>query len=397
MKKRDHFQRLNVDHLLRNHKLPEPVFVARPTMPKLADYCEKLTGIWERRWLTNDGQLHRELEHRLAEYLGVDHLALFCNGAIALMVALQTLRIDGGEVITTPFTFPATAHVLHWNRIRPVFCDIEANTFNLDANRIEQLISPETKAILPVHVYGTPCNVEAIRKVADSHGLRVIYDAAHAFGVRYKGQSVLTHGDLSMLSFHATKLFTTGEGGALVCQSEAQKKRIDFLKNFGIADEETVIGPGINGKMSEFQAALGLLQLDMVDEEIANRRNLAKSYQNGLKDIAGISFLKDVPDVQHNYAYFPILVDEKNYGINRDELFALLKLFNVHPRKYFYPLCSHFSCYSSLPSADPARLPLAERVARQVLCLPIYGTLENGIVETICNILMKIHEEHYLE
>ncbi|RJP71147.1 MAG: DegT/DnrJ/EryC1/StrS family aminotransferase [Candidatus Abyssobacteria bacterium SURF_17] len=361
-------------------------------MPSFEEYCGRLKGIWERRWLTNEGELHRELERRLAEYLGVEHLSLFCNGTIALMVALQALRINGGEVITTPFTFPATPHVLYWNGIRPVFCDIDEKTFNLDPSRIEQHISADTKAILAVHVYGTPCDVEAIEEIAHRHGLHVIYDAAHAFGVRHKGESILQYGDLSMLSFHATKLFTTGEGGALVCQSEAQRKRINNLKNFGIADEETVIGPGINGKMNELQAAFGLLALETIEQEIENRRRLAGIYREGLRDIAGISFLEDIRDIRSNYAYFPIIIDEEQFGLSRDELHNVLKQFNIFTRKYFYPLCSHFPCYSALPSSAPSNLPVAERIARQILCLPIYGTLDEEVVQDICTVVRKLSE-----
>lgn len=378
-------------HLLRDYRFREPVYVTRPTMPSLEDYLTQLRGIWESRWLTNEGDLLKALERRLTEWLGIERISLFCNGTIALLIALQALRINSGEVITTPFTFPATSHVLWWNRIQPVFCDINEKTLNIDPEKIPGLISQETKAILPVHVYGLPCDVEAIRQIANIHGLVVIYDAAHAFGVRLKGRSILEHGDLSMMSFHATKLFTTIEGGALVPSTETQRQRINYLKNFGIVDEETVIGPGINGKMNEFQAAFGLLQLEMMEEEICTRRKLALLYREELKDIPGITLLDIPPDVEPNYAYFPILIDETKYGMSRDELYTALKAFNVFTRKYFYPLCSHFPCYSSLPSANPANLPVAERVARQVLCLPIYGSLDGGIVKMICEIIERIH------
>ena len=380
-----------IDSLIQKHRFPEPVFVTRPTMPNLDDYIHRLRQIWGRRWPTNDGELHKEFELRLAEYLGIEHVSLFCNGTIALMIALQALSIDSGEVITTPFTFPATPHVLHWNRIRPVFCDIDEKTFNVDPGRMEDLITSDTRAILAVHVYGIPCDVRAIQALADKHDLRVIYDAAHAFGVRYRERSLLDYGDISVLSFHATKLFTTGEGGAVISKSEPQKRRIDNLKNFGIADEETVIGPGINGKMNELQAAFGLLQLDMVDGEIAGRRALSKTYRDGLQDIAGISFPEQMPHVHPNYAYFPILIDDGRYGLSRDELYTLLKQFNIYPRKYFHPLCSHFPCYSALPSAAPSNLPVAERVAQQVLCLPMYGNLGERTAEAICAILRELH------
>ncbi len=382
---------LPLDELLRKYSLAEPVLVTRPSMPNAEDYFKIIHGVWERRWLTNDGVLHKELERRLAEYLNVEQISLFCNGTIALLVALHALRINSGEVITTPFTFPATAHVLYWNRIRPVFCDIDEKTLNLDPKRIGELISPDTKAIMGVHVFGTPCDVEAIQTIANTHGLQVIYDAAHAFGVSYKGRPILQYGDVSMLSFHATKLFTTGEGGALVCQTEAQRKRINYLKNFGIADEETVVGPGINGKMNEFQAAFGLLQLDMVDGEIARRKTVDEIYRKGLKDIPGITLLEVMPNIRPNHAYFPILVDKQRYGLSRDELYTVLKRFNVFTRKYFYPLCSHFSCYSALPSAAPAKLPVAERIASQVLCLPMYGSLTEEVVQTIAALIKELH------
>jgi dTDP-4-amino-4,6-dideoxygalactose transaminase len=361
-------------------------------MPSLDRYRDKLHEIWERRWLTNEGDLHKELERLLAKYLDLKHLSLFCNGTIALLVALQSLQITDGEVITTPFTFPATPHVLYWNRVSPVFCDIDERTCNLDPNRIEPLITPKTKAILAVHVYGVPCDVESIQTIADKHGLGVIYDAAHAFGVRYKDRSLASYGDISVLSFHATKLFTTGEGGALICGSAAQKRHVDFLKNFGIADEETVIGPGINGKMNEFQAAFGLLQLESVDEEIERRGRLSTMYRKELKNLPGITCFEEAPDINPNHAYFPILVDRDIYGMSRDDLHTLLKEFNIFTRKYFSPLCSHYSCYSSLPSASPEKLPVAERISRQVLCLPIYGDLEEEAVSATCEVIGKLHE-----
>lgn len=376
--------------LLGRYRLPEPVTVTRPTMPNLSDYGALLEGIWSRRWLTNDGELHRELETKLAAHLGVEHLSLFCNGAIALLVALQALRINGGEVITTPFTFPATAHVLYFNRVQPVFCDIEEDTFNIDARRIEQLVGADTRAVLGVHVYGNPCDVDAIQAVADRHGLQVVYDAAHAFGVRLRGESLLLKGDMSMLSFHATKVFSTVEGGALISRSDVERRRVNMLKNFGIADEETVIGPGLNGKMNELQAAYGLLQLRTIDQEIANRRALAQSYREHLAGIPGLRFLRDLPDVRHNYGYFPVLVDADAYGLDRDTLYALLKRFNVNTRKYFHPLVSRAPCYAALPSARPGALPVAERVSRQVLCLPIYGTLDPGVPATIAQIICEL-------
>ena len=377
----------SIDQIVAKYRLPEPVFVTRPTMPALDEYTEYLRGIWDRRWLTNEGMLHQELERKLCDHLGVEHLSLFCNGTIALLVALQALRINSGDVITTPFTFPATAHVLYWNGIRPVFCDIDENTFNLDPTRIERLIGPDTKAILAVHVYGTPCDVEAIQAIADRHGLHVIYDAAHAFGVKYRGRSILEYGDLSMLSFHATKLFSTIEGGALISRTVAQQRRINSLKNFGIAGEEEVIGPGINGKMDEFQAAFGLLHLRMVTGEIAHRAAITAIYRERLARLPGLKVLHDLDGVEPNYGYFPMQVDEREYGISRDDLFRVLRSCNIISRKYFYPLVSRASCYAALPSAEPARLPVAERVASQVLCLPIYGTLGAETAHHICDVI----------
>jgi len=381
----------DLERIVAGYRLAEPVYVTRPTMPNLDDYTQYLRGIWERRWLTNAGPLHQEFEAKLASFLGVEHLSLFCNGSIALQVAFEALRINSGEVITTPFSFPATAHVAYWSRVRPVFCDIDPLTFNIDPSKIQQLIGPETRAILPVHVYGRPCDVEAIQRIAEVHGLHVVYDAAHAFGVRYKGRSVLSSGSISMLSFHATKLFTTLEGGALICGSKARKNRIDFLKNFGIADEDTVIGPGINGKMNELQAAFGLLRLQGVTEEIRHRRTLARIYRDELRRVPGIFVADDPPECEPNSAYFPILVDHAAYGMSRDDLFDVFRRCNILTRKYFYPLITHAPCYSALPSAAPSNLPVAERVASQVLCLPMNGTLEPEIVRRISCLISELH------
>lgn len=317
-------------------------------------------------------------------------MSVFCNGTAALLIALHALRGNGTQVITTPFTFPATIHALDWNGLEPVFCDIEERTFNLDPERIEQLINADTKAILPVHVYGTPCDVDAIQAIADRHALPVIYDAAHALGVRWKGRALAACGDMSMLSFHATKLCTTFEGGALVLGSDAQKTDVDFLKNFGIADEETVVGPGINGKMNELQAAYGLLQLDTVDQEIARRRDLAEIYRRELRNVPGIRSLDDHPATEHNYAFFPILVDADTYGQTRNDLHDQLKRCNIMTRKYFYPLCSRYPCYSALPSAAPENLPVAERIASQVLCLPIYGTMGDEVARVIARVIREM-------
>ena len=382
-----------IESLLVKHRLPDPVYVTRPTMPELSAYNAYLEEIWSSRWLTNDGRFHSEFETKLKQYLHVEHVNLFVNGTIALLVALQALRIDGGEVLTTPFTFPATIHVLHWNRITPVFCDIDGDTYNIDPKKLEDRITPDTKAILAVHVYGTPCDVEAIQSVADRHGLKVIYDAAHAFGVKIGDRSIAECGDISALSFHATKLFTTIEGGALVSKSEEQRERIRFLRNFGISDEEHVIGPGINGKMNEFQAVFGLLELELIDGEIESRRRLTQLYRRHLEGIGGLTRLKDIPGVRHNYGFFPVLVDPDAFGTDRNRLSELLKRCNVFPRKYFFPLCSRYPCYSSLPSASPDDLRTATRVADRVLCLPLYGRLEESVVMTICGIIETIHRE----
>lgn len=379
-----------IDQLIHCYRFSEPVMVTCPTMPALKGYQTLLEGIWARRWLTNNGELHEALEAGLCDYLHVEHLSLICNGTIALMLALRELQINTGEVVTTPFTFPATTHILQFNGIRPVFCDIEEDTFNIDPTKLEDLITSETRGILGVHVYGNPCQVHEIQKLADRHGLKVLYDAAHAFGVRLEGQSLLNHGDLSMLSFHATKVFSTIEGGALISRSETAKRRINLLKNFGIADEETIISPGINGKMNEFQAAFGLLQLRTVDQEIKCRRAIAMAYRQSLAEIPGIRFLQDLPGVVHNYAYFPVLIDPDEFGLDRDSVYRLLKRFNVNTRKYFHPLISDTPSYSALPSAAASALPVAHRVSRQILCLPIYGTLDPSVPKALAEILAAL-------
>ncbi len=368
-------------------RLESPAFVTRPTMPDLKEYARLLEEIWGSRWLTNQGPFHQRLEQRLGEYLGEDHVSLFCNGTIALLVALQALRINGGQVITTPFTFPATTHVLFWNRIEPVFCDIDPDTMNIDPRQIDGLIGPDTRAILPVHVFGQPCDTEAIQEIATRHGLHVIYDAAHAFGVRWKDRSITAQGDISMLSFHATKLYSSMEGGALACRSAEVKRRIDSLKNFGIADEETVIAPGINGKMIEACAAFGLLHLNMVDEEIRRRRAVAARYTERLTGLPGLNLLPARAGVVENYSYYPIRIRASEFGASRDELHRYLRAGNVVSRKYFYPPANRYPCYAKLPSAAPASLPVSERVAQEILCLPIYGELSLQAVDGVCDII----------
>ncbi len=374
-----------LEEFIARYKLSESVYVTRPTMPSREDYLRMLAPVWEQRWLTNEGPLHARLERALAEHMEVAHLSLFCNGTTAMLLALQAMDITEGEVITTPFTFPATAHVIHWNRLTPVFCDIREDTCALDPEAVEAAITPRTRAILGVHTYGFPCDVEALEAIAARRGLRLLYDAAPAFGVRCKGRSILQYGDMSVLSFHATKLFTTAEGGAVATRNADWDRRIRFLKNFGIADEETVIGPGINGKMSELQAAFGLLQLEQVGEEIARRGAVAAVYRERLAGVRGIRLFPEPADATMNHAYFPIRIIAGEYGADRDALNVALRKCNIIARKYYFPLCSHFPCYADLPSADPRRLPVAERMSAEVLCLPIYGTLSPDIAATIAD------------
>jgi len=363
--------------------------VTQPSLPPLKEFIPYLEDIWESKGITNNGKFHQQFEKKLAEFLGVKYISLFTNGTLALITALQELRITG-EVITTPYSFVATTHALWWNGIKPVFVDIEPGHCNIDLEKIEAAITTKTTAIVPVHVYGNPCNVERIQEIADTYGLKVIYDAAHAFGVEKNGNSILNYGDLSILSFHATKTFNTIEGGAIICHDEKTKKRIDYLKNFGFAGETKVIAPGINAKMNELQAAYGLLQLKTFDEQIAKRRIIANTYRELLKDVEGIRFLKNIEGVKHNYAYFPIFVDEKEYGMKRDELYYKMQENNIHGRRYFYPLISQFSPYKGLESAKPDNLPVAERIAMQVICLPIYPNLDLEKVEMISNIIIRL-------
>jgi dTDP-4-amino-4,6-dideoxygalactose transaminase len=365
--------------------IDKKTYVTKPALPPLADFMPYLEKIWDNRILTNNGPFHQQFEKELADYLGVQYISLFSNGTLALVTALQVLRITG-EVITTPFSFVATTHSLWWNNIKPVFVDIEPDTFNLDPARIEAAITPKTTALFPVHVYGNPCNVDALGEICDTYGLRLIYDAAHTFGVKFNGTSVADFGDLSVLSFHATKVFNTMEGGAIICHDQATKKRIDNLKNFGFAGETTVVAPGINAKMNEFQAALGLLQLKYIDENIEKRKAVAQRYRQGLRDIPGIRFLDDLPGVKHNYAYFPILVDQDAYGMTRDALYEELKSHNIYGRRYFYPLISSFPTYRGLESADPANLPVASQVADQILCLPIFPGLDQAVQDRVIDI-----------
>lgn len=364
------------------------IYVTQPFLPPLEEFIPYLEQIWENKWLTNAGPFHQELEKTLAIYLGVDHLALFTNGTIALVTALQTLRITG-EVITTPYSFVATAHSLVWNSITPVFVDIDPVTCNLDPDKIEQAITPQTTAIMPVHCYGNPCDVERIQKIADTYGLKVIYDAAHAFNVSYKGESLLKHGDLSILSFHATKVFNTFEGGAIICPDAKTKQRIDYLKNFGFADEVTIMAPGINGKMNEVQAAFGLLQMKYVDAAIAKRKKIDERYRQRLANISAISCLPVPLETESNYSYFAILVTEE-YTLSRDALYQRLKDAGIYARRYFYPLISNMPMYRGLSSATATNLPVANKIAEQVICLPIYPALTLESVDTVVEIILNI-------
>jgi dTDP-4-amino-4,6-dideoxygalactose transaminase len=350
-------------------------YITQPFLPPLEEFMPYLEKIWQEKWLTNNGSFHRQFESKLADYLGVSQMSLFTNGTIALITALQALRITG-EVITTPYTFVATAHSLLWNKNQPVFVDIDPETFNLDPEKVEAAITPQTSAILAVHIYGTPCDTKKLQQIADVYGLKLIYDAAHAFGVQHNGESVLNQGDLSILSFHATKVFNTFEGGAIICNDKKLKQRIDYLKNFGFADEVTVMAPGINGKMSEFQAALGLLQLEYIDQCIASRKTIANLYREALKETPGIRQLPAGVEGEGNDSYFPILV-EPEYPLSRDELYSKLREHEIYARRYFYPLVSDFPMYRGLPSADATNLPVAKQVADQILCLPIYPELSN--------------------
>lgn len=364
------------------------ITVTSPLLPPLEEFTPYLEDIWKRKWLTNNGYYHKKLEKELCEYLGVKHLSLFSNGTLALVTALQALRISG-EVITTPYSFVATTHSLWWNGIKPVFVDIDPVTFNLDPDKIEAAITPKTTAIMPVHVYGNPADAKKIQEIADKYGLRVIYDAAHAFAVDQDGESILNYGDLSILSFHATKTYSTIEGGAIVCHDEKMKKRIDFLKNFGFADEVTVVAPGINAKMDEVRAAYGLLGLKYIDDAIEKRRQVTVRYREALKNIVGISFMEDMPGVKHNYSYFPIFVDEKVYGMTRDELYQKMKDDNVLGRRYFYPLISTFSTYRGLDTARPENLPIATKVADNVICLPMHHELSINDVDRVIDLIKK--------
>lgn len=364
------------------------ITVTSPLLPDLEEFNELLKQIWESKWVTNNGSFHKQLEKELAAYLKVPYVSLFTNGTLPLLTALQALRVTG-EVITTPYSFVATTHSLWWNGIKPVFVDIDPATGNLDPDKIEAAITPKTTAIMPVHVYGKPCDTKRIQEIADKYGLKVIYDAAHAFGVEVNGESILNAGDMSTLSFHATKVYNTLEGGALVMHDEQTKRRIDYLKNFGFAGETEVVAPGINSKVDEVRAAYGILNLRQVDAAIEARHQVAIRYREALRSVEGITFFDDMPGVKHNYSYFPIFIDAEKYGMTRDELYAKMKEQNVLGRRYFYPLISTFSTYRGLPSSAPENLPNAHRMADTVICLPMHHDLSPEDIERILATILK--------
>lgn len=364
------------------------ITVTSPLLPDLDEFHELLKEIWDSKWITNNGQFHKQLEKALCEYLGVEFLSLFTNGTLPLITALQALHITG-EVITTPYSFVATTHALWWNGIKPVFVDIDPSNCGIDPDKIEAAITPKTTAIMPVHCYGKPCDTDRIQAVADKYGLKIIYDAAHAFGVEADGESILKQGDVSTLSFHATKVFNTAEGGALIVKDAETKKRVDYLKNFGFAGETEVVAPGINSKMDEIRAAFGLLNLKQVDEAIEKRHQVALRYREALRNVKGIRFFDDMPGVKHNYSYFPIFVNAEEFGMTRDELYFKMQEKGVYGRRYFYPLISTFSTYCGLESSRPENLPNATRIANEVICLPMHHGLSEEDVDRVMGLIRK--------
>lgn len=364
------------------------ITVTSPLLPPLEEFIPYLQEIWESKWITNNGQFHQQLEQALCEYLGVKYISLFTNGTLPLITALQALNVKG-EIITTPYSFVATTHSIWWNGLQPVFVDVDPKTGNIDPDKIEAAITPRTTAIMPVHVYGNPCDVERIDALAKKYNLKVIYDAAHAFGVTINDNSILNFGDVSTLSFHATKTYTTIEGGALVCHSAEMKHKIDYLKNFGFEDEVTVVAPGINSKMDEVRAAFGLVNLKHVDDAVEHRHRVVNAYREGLKNVKGITFFDDMPGVRHNYSYFPIFVDEKEYEISRDALYAKLKENCILSRRYFYPLISEFSPYRNYASATKENLLVANKMADSVICLPLHAGLTKDDVNRVLNCIKR--------
>lgn len=362
--------------------------VTSPLLPDLDEFYGLLGQIWDSKWITNNGQFHQQLEKALCDYLGVEFLCLFTNGTLPLITALQAMHISG-EVITTPYSFVATTHALWWNGIKPVFVDIDPSNCGMDPEKIEAAITSRTTAIMPVHCYGKPCDMDSIQAIADKYGLKVIYDAAHCFGVKVNGESILKQGDMSTLSFHATKVFNTAEGGALIVKDEETKRRVDYLKNFGFAGETEVVAPGINSKMDEIRAALGLLNLKQVDKAIEKRHQVAIKYRESLKKVKGIRYFEDMSGVKHNYSYFPVFVDAEEYGMTRDELYFKMKEQGVLGRRYFYPLISTFSTYRGLSSAAPENLPVATKIASEVICLPMHHILSEEDVERILGTIVR--------
>lgn len=366
--------------------MAQEITVTSPLLPDLEEFTSQLKNIWDSKWITNNGQFHQQLEEALCGYFKIPYISLFTNGTLPLLTALQALRISG-EVITTPYSFVATTHSIWWNGIKPVFVDIDPSNCGINPDCIEAAITPRTTAIMPVHCYGKPCDIEGIQEVADKYGLKVIYDAAHAFGVEVNGRSILEFGDLSTLSFHATKVFNTIEGGALVMHDSATKRRVDYLKNFGFESETEVIAPGINSKMDEVRAVYGLLNLRQVDSAIEARRQVAIKYREELGNIPGIRYFEDMPGVKHNYSYFPIFVDAAVYGMSRDELYGKMKEKGILGRRYFYPLISSFSTYRGLPSARPENLPQATKIANEVICLPMHHQLSDSDVAKVIDVI----------
>ena len=362
--------------------------VTSPLLPDLDDFNYLLKQVWESKWVTNNGAFHQQLEVALADYLKVPFVSIFTNGTLPLLTALQALRITG-EVITTPYSFVATTHSIWWNGCKPVFVDIEESTCGIDPDKIEAAITPKTTAIMPVHCYGKPCDMERIQAIADKYGLKVIYDAAHAFGVEINGRSILEQGDMATLSFHATKVYNTLEGGALVVHDAQTKRRIEYLKNFGFASETEVVAPGINSKMDEVRSAFGLLNLKLVDDAIERRHQIAIRYRESLRSVRGIRFFDDMPGVRHNYGYFPVFIEADEFGKTRDELYFILREHNVFARRYFYPLISSFSTYRGLPSATPENLPVATKIANRVICLPIHQELSESDIDFVISLICR--------
>ena len=366
------------------------IYVTSPLLPDLGAFKRSLKKIWKSKWITNNGVYHEKFEKALSEYLGVKYISVFTNGTLPLIAALQALDLKEGEVITTPYSFVATTHSIIWQGLTPVFVDVDPETGNIDPKKIEEAITSKTVAIMPVHVYGNPCKIEEIQSIADKYNLKVIYDAAHVFGVQIKGNSILNAGDISTLSFHATKVFNTVEGGAVICNSEAMKNRIDKLRNFGFVDEVTVDEIGLNAKMDEIRSAYGLINLKNVDKAIKHRQEIVNFYRKELKEIPGIRFINDMPDVKHNYSYFPIFIDKNQFGTSRDDLYNLFKENNIYTRRYFYPLISNIPVYSNLKSAARNNLPNANLLADSVLCLPLYADLKFQDVKRIVKIIQMI-------